>query len=57
MNSSTPTLGDHVVSPPVLAPMAGITNAAYRQLCREQGGGVYVCEMIATRPASWRPAA
>jgi tRNA-dihydrouridine synthase len=29
--------------------MAGITNVAYRQLCREQGGGVYVCEMITTR--------
>ena len=38
------------VSPPVvLAPMAGITNAAYRQLCREQGAGLYVCEMITSR--------
>jgi nifR3 family TIM-barrel protein len=43
-------LGDHAVSPPVvLAPMAGITNVAFRRLCREQGGGVYVCEMITTR--------
>jgi nifR3 family TIM-barrel protein len=43
-------LGDHVVNPPVvLAPMAGITNVAFRRLCREQGGGVYVCEMITTR--------
>ncbi|MDR6322999.1 nifR3 family TIM-barrel protein [Actinoplanes couchii] len=43
-------LGDHVVRPPVvLAPMAGITNVAFRRLCREQGGGVYVCEMITTR--------
>ena len=39
----------------VLAPMAGITNAAYRQLCREQtqlGGPVqslFVCEMITSR--------
>ena len=30
--------------PVVLAPMAGVTNAAYRQLCREQGAGLYVCE-------------
>jgi nifR3 family TIM-barrel protein len=44
------TLGDRTIGPPVvLAPMAGITNVAYRQLCREQGGGVYVCEMITTR--------
>ena len=33
----------------VLAPMAGITNAAYRRLCREQGAGLYVCEMITSR--------
>lgn len=29
--------------------MAGITNAAYRQLCAEQGAGLYVCEMITSR--------
>ncbi len=43
-------LGAVQVDPPVvLAPMAGITNAAYRQLCREQGAGLYVCEMITSR--------
>ena len=43
------TLGRHQVWPPVvLAPMAGITNVAFRRLCREQGGGIYVCEMITT---------
>lgn len=46
-------------TPVVLAPMAGVTNAAYRQLCREQaelgglpGGGrkgLFVCEMITSR--------
>ncbi|GAB3646735.1 tRNA dihydrouridine synthase [Glycomyces tarimensis] len=37
------------VDPPVvLAPMAGITNLPFRKLCREQGAGVYVCEMITT---------
>ncbi|GAA0812706.1 tRNA-dihydrouridine synthase [Spirilliplanes yamanashiensis] len=42
-------VGPYEVWPPVvLAPMAGITNAAFRQLCREQGGGLYVCEMITT---------
>ena len=38
-----------VVPPVVLAPMAGITNAAFRRLCREQGAGLYVCEMITSR--------
>jgi nifR3 family TIM-barrel protein len=43
-------LGDRAVDPPVvLAPMAGITNVAFRRLCREQGGGIYVCEMVTTR--------
>ena len=38
-----------VDTPVVLAPMAGITNAAFRQLCREFGAGLYVCEMITSR--------
>ena len=33
----------------VLAPMAGITNAAFRRLAAEQGAGLYVCEMITSR--------
>jgi len=44
------TLGAlRVDTPVVLAPMAGITNAAYRRLCAEQGAGLYVCEMITSR--------
>jgi nifR3 family TIM-barrel protein len=35
--------------PVVLAPMAGITNAAFRRLCHERGAGLYVCEMITSR--------
>ncbi|WP_281282045.1 tRNA dihydrouridine synthase DusB [Rarobacter incanus] len=35
--------------PVVLAPMAGITNAAFRRLCREHGGGLYVAEMVTSR--------
>ncbi len=55
-------LGRHVIgSPVVLAPMAGITNRAFRRLCREYGtaGGavaapsgatsLYVSEMVTSR--------
>ena len=38
-----------VAVPVVLAPMAGITNAAFRRLAAEQGAGLYVCEMITSR--------
>ncbi|WP_139980730.1 tRNA dihydrouridine synthase DusB [Nocardioides litoris] len=38
-----------VATPVVLAPMAGVTNAAFRRLCAEQGAGLYVCEMITSR--------
>jgi len=42
--------GDHVIDPPVvLAPMAGITNAPFRMLCREQGAGLFVSEMVTAR--------
>ncbi|MSR46333.1 MAG: tRNA dihydrouridine synthase DusB [Planctomycetes bacterium] len=38
------------VDPPVvLAPMAGVTNQAYRRLCRGFGAGLYVSEMIIAR--------
>lgn len=36
-------------SPVVLAPMAGTTNAPFRTLCREFGGGLFVSEMIGAR--------
>ncbi len=43
-------IGPYEVDPPVvLAPMAGITNVAFRRLCREYGAGLYVCEMITSR--------
>lgn len=35
--------------PVILAPMAGITNTAFRRLCREYGVGLYVSEMITAR--------
>ena len=36
-------------TPVVLAPMAGVTNRAFRRLCREMGAGLYVSEMITAR--------
>ena len=42
--------GKHEIAVPVvLAPMAGITNTAYRRLCQEYGGGLYVSEMVTSR--------
>ncbi|PSK30931.1 tRNA dihydrouridine synthase DusB [Nocardia seriolae] len=45
-------IGPYPLDPPVvLAPMAGITNVAFRTLCREFGSAtsLYVCEMITAR--------
>jgi nifR3 family TIM-barrel protein len=43
-------IGPLVVDPPVvLAPMAGVTNAPFRTLCRRFGAGLYVSEMITAR--------
>ncbi|MET1001734.1 MAG: tRNA dihydrouridine synthase DusB [Acidimicrobiia bacterium] len=43
-------IGPLAVDPPVvLAPMAGVTNAAFRKLCRSYGAGLYVSEMMSAR--------
>ncbi len=43
-------IGPIEVDPPVvLAPMAGVTNAAFRTLCRSYGAGLYVSEMVSAR--------
>ena len=54
-------IGDFVpAAPVVLAPMAGVTNAPFRALCRRFGPGlVYVNEMVmatASSTATPRPA-
>jgi nifR3 family TIM-barrel protein len=44
------TIGPLEVGPPVvLAPMAGVTNRAFRRLCRTYGAGLYVSEMVTAR--------
>ena len=43
-------IGPLDVDPPVvLAPMAGVTNTAFRRLCRQYGAGLYVSEMVTAR--------
>ncbi len=38
-----------IETPVILAPMAGVTNAPFRRLCRRFGGGLYVNEMVSAR--------
>ena len=37
----------------ILAPMAGVTDLPFRQLCREMGAGLVVSEMVASDPSTW----
>ncbi|MEN8166198.1 MAG: tRNA dihydrouridine synthase DusB [Pseudomonadota bacterium] len=37
----------------VLAPMAGVTDRPFRQLCRELGAGLAVSEMVSANSALW----
>jgi tRNA-dihydrouridine synthase B len=38
----------------ILAPMAGVTDRPFRQLCREQGAAMAVSEMVIADPAFWK---
>ncbi len=37
----------------VLAPMAGISNSAYRRICKEMGCGLIYCEMVSDKAISF----
>ena len=48
------TIGPYTVqNKTVLAPMAGVTDLPFRQLCREMGAGLVVSEMVASDPSTW----
>ena len=45
-----PSIGPIAMSSPVvLAPMAGVTDVPFRELCRRFGAGIYVNQMITAR--------
>jgi tRNA-dihydrouridine synthase B len=47
-------LGPYLIDPPViLAPMAGVTDKPFRQLCRRLGAGLAVSEMTTSEPRLW----
>jgi len=43
----------HIQNQTVLAPMAGVTDLPFRQLCRKMGAGLVVSEMVAADPTTW----
>ena len=47
-------IGPHSIEPPViLAPMAGVTDKPFRQLCKQLGAGLAVSEMTTADPRLW----
>ncbi|MGB4945666.1 MAG: tRNA dihydrouridine synthase DusB [Candidatus Competibacter denitrificans] len=47
-------IGPYLLDPPVfLAPMAGVSDRPFRQLCRALGAGLTVSEMVSANPALW----
>ncbi|GLR71468.1 tRNA dihydrouridine synthase DusB [Agaribacter marinus] len=40
----------------ILAPMAGVTDRPFRELCRRMGAGLVVSEMLSSNPRVWKTA-
>ena len=40
----------------MLAPMAGVTDRPFRQMCRRMGAGLVVSEMLSSNPRVWKTA-
>ena len=48
------TIGNHVLaSRTILAPMAGVTDRPFRQLCKRLGAGMTVSEMVTSDTSLW----
>ncbi|WP_454829237.1 tRNA dihydrouridine synthase DusB [Pseudoxanthomonas wuyuanensis] len=48
-------IGSYRIDPPVLlAPMAGVTDKPFRQLCKRLGAGLAVSEMTISDPRFWK---
>ena len=48
-------IGPHSIEPRVsLAPMAGVTDKPFRQLCKRLGAGLAVSEMTTADPRLWQ---
>ncbi|SDM72704.1 tRNA-U20-dihydrouridine synthase [Franzmannia pantelleriensis] len=52
--SALPSIGRHrLPNRVILAPMAGVTDRPFRQLCRRLGAGLVVGEMVTSDPSLW----
>ena len=48
-------IGPHLIDPPIgLAPMAGVTDKPFRQLCKRLGAGLATTEMTTSDPRLWQ---